>query len=115
MNQYHVVLETSPSFQKTPDALRAIYVRSSLAPSALTSRAAGSANSNSSAITSVASGGGAVAASGPSSLQGNISTGSANPAPVSSQNGGAVPLGAFTTLAISRRRSRSTTKGSSRW
>jgi multidrug efflux pump len=29
LNQYHVVLETEPSFQQTPDALKDIYVRSS--------------------------------------------------------------------------------------
>ena len=37
VNQYHVVLETNPMFQKTPDALRGIYVRSALAQTATNS------------------------------------------------------------------------------
>ena len=36
VNQYHIVLETQPDFQYNPAKLQDIYVRSALAPSALT-------------------------------------------------------------------------------
>jgi multidrug efflux pump len=91
LNQYHVVLETLPDFQKTPETLRDIYVRSALAPSSLTT---GSGNSNTLAVTAPANG-----ASAPVSSPGGpttTSTGSSNPAPTAGVNGAAVPLSVFT-------------------
>jgi hypothetical protein len=38
LNQYHIVLETQPEFQKSPSKLQDIYVRSALASTALTTR-----------------------------------------------------------------------------
>jgi multidrug efflux pump len=93
LNQYHVILETLPSFQQDPTKLQDIYVRSALAPSATTT---GSSNSNSIVTATTASGGSG--ASGPrlATTSSAISTGSAAPAAVSAFNGSAVPLGAFT-------------------
>src|SRR6204780_5554766 len=39
LNQYHIVLETLPEYQKNPTKLNDIYVRSALAPTALTTSA----------------------------------------------------------------------------
>ena len=36
LNQYHIILETQPDFQSSPAKLQDIYVRSAIAPSALT-------------------------------------------------------------------------------
>jgi multidrug efflux pump len=81
LNQYHIILETLPEFQRTPTKLQDIYVRSALA------------NSSSSSNTLVTTaGGGSSSPSGGSSS----SSGSANPAPVSGLNGAAVPLSTFT-------------------
>jgi multidrug efflux pump len=94
LNQYHVILETLPSFQQDPAKLQDIYVRSALAPSATTT---GSSNSNSILTATTASG--SSGASGPrltTTTSAAISTGSAAPPAVSTFNGGAVPLSAFT-------------------
>jgi multidrug efflux pump len=78
LNQYHVILETLPSFQGNPNKLQDIYVRSATAPTA----AGGTSATTSS--------------SGPSAPNAATAGGSNNPAPVSGANGAAVPLGAFT-------------------
>ena len=41
LNQYHIVLETQPEFQKNPSKLQDIYVRSALASTALTTGSSG--------------------------------------------------------------------------
>ena len=93
LNQYHIVLETAPDFQKNPAKLQDIYVRSALAPTALTT-----ANSTQTVTSTTASGNSASSAAASPSASPNTSTssGSANPNAVSSVNGGAVPLSAFT-------------------
>jgi multidrug efflux pump len=93
LNQYHVILETQPDFQNNPSKLQDIYVRSALASSSLTTgsqtvTAATSSGSNSSTSPS------------PSASTSATSSGSAFPAPVSSANGGAVPLSAFTHFEV---------------
>ena len=78
LNQYHIILETMPSFQRHPEDLHDIYVRSAVAPTASTS-----------------AGNGALTASAPASTGSSgtsATTGSANPAAVTASNGGAVPL-----------------------
>ncbi|MFY9531783.1 MAG: efflux RND transporter permease subunit [Candidatus Acidiferrales bacterium] len=84
LNQYHVVLETMPEFQKNPDKLQDIYVRSAAATPA--------AGGGSTVVAAT----GTNAASGPSGPSANATTGSANPAAVTAFNGAAVPLSAFT-------------------
>jgi multidrug efflux pump len=82
LNQYHVILETMPAFQKQPSDLQNIYVRSALASSSLTT------GSN-----------GVVTAGGSGSSNGTASASSAASAPppaITAVNGGAVPLGTFT-------------------
>jgi multidrug efflux pump len=98
LNQYHIILETQPDFQKNPAKLQDIYIRSALAPTALTT---GSTNPNSGngTVTSTTAGGNSASTSSPSpsaSTNNSVSAGSANPSPVSSINGGAVPLSTFT-------------------
>jgi multidrug efflux pump len=78
LNQYHVVLETMPSFQNNPNDLNNIFVRSAVATNAS----------------------GGVAATAPASTAGNgaaggTAAGSANPPPVQGATGAAVPLSAF--------------------
>ncbi len=77
LNQYHVILETLPDFQRNPNKLQDIYVRSA---------------------TAATTGGGAAAptTAGPASPNAATAGGSGNPAPVAGLNGSAVPLGAFT-------------------
>jgi multidrug efflux pump len=67
LNQYHVILETLPEFQSNPDMLKNIYMRSALAPSALTSATATS----------------------------NTPAGATVLAPTTLLNGGAIPLSTF--------------------
>ena len=102
LNQYHVILETLPEFQRNPDRLKAIYVRSALAPSALvtpitmTQQAAGisasgvvlTSASTSYSVSSQTNSFGSGSAGG--------ATGSSNPTPTTAMNGEAVPLSAFT-------------------
>jgi multidrug efflux pump len=99
LNQYHVVLEALPSFQRDPSMLNQIYVRSALASSAAASALAGassgqtSTTSSSGLVTSTSAGAGASGGlTGPSA---NASSGSASPAATSGVNGSAVPLSAF--------------------
>jgi multidrug efflux pump len=101
VNQYHIVLETQPEFQTNPTKLQDIYVRSALAPTALTTGATSSSSSSSSGgtVTATTSSGNSASSAAPSpSATPNLSTstGSANPSPVAAVNGGAIPLSAFT-------------------
>jgi len=94
LNQYHIVLETQPEFQKNPSKLQDIYVRSALAPTALTTGA-----SNGQTVTATTASGNSASSASPSpSASPNTATssGSANPSAVTALNGGGVPLSAFT-------------------
>jgi multidrug efflux pump len=98
LNQYHIILETQPDFQKNPAKLQDIYIRSALAPTALTTGSTSSGSGNGT-VTSTTAGGNSASTSSPSpsaSTNNSVSAGSANPTPVSSINGGAVPLSTFT-------------------
>jgi multidrug efflux pump len=92
LNQYHIVLETQPEFQKNPSKLQDIYVRSALASTALTTGSSGTVTAT------TASGNSASTASPSPSASPNTlaSSGSANPSAVTTVNGAAVPLSAFT-------------------
>jgi multidrug efflux pump len=95
LNQYHVILETMPSFQKKPSALGDIYVRSATATTApLTSGTSTSAPSGTPLVTSAS--GGASPSPSASASSSASSSGSASPNAVSSVNGAAVPLSTFT-------------------
>jgi multidrug efflux pump len=85
LNQYHVILETLPTFQKNPADLKNIYVRSAVASSALTT------GSNTNGVVTVGGGGSSLGASSASS-----STTAGAPPAVTAVNGGAVPLSTFT-------------------
>ncbi len=85
LNQYHVILETMPSFQRHPEDLHDIYVRSGMAATS------GTSTNPSGILTTTASP--TVGPAGPSATS---TSGSANPAAVTAVNGGAVPLSAFT-------------------
>ena len=91
LNQYHIVLEAQPEFQQNPSKLQDIYVRSALASTALTTGAQ-------TLTATTASGNSASSASPSPSASPNTaaSSGSANPSAVTTLNGGAVPLSAFT-------------------
>ncbi len=82
LNQYHLILETMPDFQKNPSKLQDIYVRSALAP------VAGSSGGTNTVITAASSS----SASGSTSAS---SSSSSQPPAVSAANGAAVPLGTF--------------------
>jgi multidrug efflux pump len=86
LNQYHVILETLPTFQKDPKDLQNIYVRSALASSALTTGSSGNG------VVTVGGTGSSIGTSSASSS----TTNSAGPPVVSAVNGGAVPLSTFT-------------------
>jgi multidrug efflux pump len=86
LNQYHVILETLPSFQSDPNKLRSIYVRSALAPTA-------PAPTGNGVVTFTPSTSSTAGISGPAA---NATSGSASPPAITAVNGGAVPLGAFT-------------------
>ena len=79
LNQYHVVLETLPSFQQSPDKLNSIYVRSATAPT-------------STGGTASASSGATAGTKGPSV---NTAVTSSTVPVVASANGAAVPLSTF--------------------
>jgi multidrug efflux pump len=81
LNQYHVILETLPEFQRNPAKLDDIYVRSALASSSLTTGANGVITPSGSSVPSGTS---------------SASTSSVNPPAITAVNGGAVPLGTFT-------------------
>jgi multidrug efflux pump len=91
LNQYHIVLEADPDFQKNPAKLQDIYVRSALASTALTT--------GSGTVTATTSSGNSASSAAPTpSATPNTaaSTGSANPGAVSNVNGAAIPLSAIT-------------------
>ena len=92
LNQYHVILETMPEFQRQPSKLNDIYVRSALASTALTT----SSTSNTVITSSTASGNSGGSSPNPSAGKSTGSSGSANPTAVTTPNGAAVPLSAFT-------------------
>ena len=106
LNQYHVVLETMPDFQKDPAKLQDIYVRSAATsqPGSGSSASSGSSatpsNSssgvNSNGVVTVGSSNTTSNTSGPTGTNSNANTGSSNPAAVTALNGSAVPLSAFT-------------------
>jgi len=94
LNQYHIVLETQPDFQKNPSKLQDLYVRSALASTALTTGA-----SSTQTITATTSSGNSASSASPSpSASPNTlaSSGSANPSAVTTANGAAIPLSAIT-------------------
>jgi multidrug efflux pump len=80
LNQYHVILETLPEFQKNPDKLHDIYVRSATAPTS-------SSSSNTSSAAGPTAG-----TSGPAA---NTSVTSSTLPVVTNVNGAAVPLSTF--------------------
>ena len=86
LNQYHVVLETDPSFQKDPAKLHDIYLRSAMATPAQTT---------SNPVITASSGGASSANSSPSGPAANATSGSSAPPAVPTVNGAAVPLSAF--------------------
>ncbi|MGB8838797.1 MAG: efflux RND transporter permease subunit, partial [Candidatus Acidiferrales bacterium] len=90
LNQYHVILETMPEFQKNPSKLHDIYVRSALVSSSLTT------SPSSTIVTASSASGSANSSPSPSASSSTAGSGSANPAAVSAANGAAVPLSAFT-------------------
>jgi multidrug efflux pump len=97
LNQYHVILETMPEFQKNPAKLQDIYVRSALASSSLTTGSTGSGSPpGGTVVTSSTASGNANSTPNPASTKSTPNNGSATPAAVSNTNGAAVPLSAFT-------------------
>ncbi|HXW17369.1 MAG TPA: efflux RND transporter permease subunit [Candidatus Acidoferrales bacterium] len=91
LNQYHIVLETMPGFQKSPAKLQEIFVRSALAPASTST-----ANPTNTVVTATTAGGAGTSSPTPSASSAISSSGSANPMPVTALNGSAVPLSAFT-------------------
>ena len=106
LNQYHVVLETMPDFQRDPAKLQDIYVRSaattqspsgSSAPAGATATPSNSSSSvSSSGVVTTAGSSATSNTTGPTGTNSNATTGSANPLAVPALNGAAVPLSAFT-------------------
>ena len=86
LNQYHLILETMPDFQKNPSKLQDIYVRSALAQVAGTTGGTNSVITEASGSSTSTSSVGSASASGSSATQ---------PPVVSTANGAAVPLGTF--------------------
>jgi multidrug efflux pump len=94
VNQYHIVLETQPEFQKNPSKLQDIYVRSALASGALTT---GSSGTQTVTATTASGNSASSAAPSPSASPNTLaSSGSANPSAVTTVNGAAIPLSAIT-------------------
>ncbi len=97
LNQYHVIIETMPEFQKNPAKLQDIYVRSAIAPSATTTGSSPASSTANGIVTATTATGGSTGSPSPSASSSALpSSGSANPAAVTSANGAAVPLSAFT-------------------
>jgi multidrug efflux pump len=94
LNQYHVILETMPDFQKNPAKLQDIYVRSALASSSLTTGSGSTPGG--SVVTSSTASGNSNSSPSPATTKSTPNSGSAAPAAVSNTNGAAVPLSAFT-------------------
>jgi multidrug efflux pump len=97
LNQYHVIIETMPEFQKNPAKLQDIYVRSAIAPSATSTGPSTTSSTATSVVTAATATGGSAGAPSPSASSSALpSSGSSNPTAVASTNGAAVPLSAFT-------------------
>ena len=95
LNQYHLILETMPEFQKSPSKLNDIYVRSALASTSLTTSP--TSGTPSGVVTATTASGGSASSASPRAASSSAgSSGSANPTAVSTANGAAVPLSAFT-------------------
>jgi multidrug efflux pump len=92
LNQYHLILETLPDFQKNPAKLRDIYVRSALGNSNMST----SSTSANSIITASSASSGSSSPSPSSNPSAPANAGSANPTAVTAVNGAAVPLSTFT-------------------
>jgi multidrug efflux pump len=92
LNQYHVILETMPDFQKNPSKLQDIYVRSALASNSLTTASTPASN----VVTASTASGNSNSSPSPATTKSGAGSGSANPTAVSTPNGAAVPLSAFT-------------------
>ena len=86
LNQYHVVLETNPEFQKDPAKLHDIYLRSALATPVVTTSVQ---------VITASSGGSSSSNASPSGPAANATSGAANPPAVPALNGAAVPLSTF--------------------
>jgi len=86
LNQYHVVLETDPEFQKDPARLNDIYLRSATATPAISSN---------NPVVTASSGGGSSSNASPSGPAANATSGAANPPAIPTINGAAVPLSAI--------------------
>ena len=99
LNQYHVVLEVKPGFQKDPKALGDLFIRSSAGGS---SGGSGVVSGGSTLTAGFGPSSASVAAaSGGQAAQGSASTSSAAPSSqVFYANGNQVPLGAFTHLEM---------------
>jgi multidrug efflux pump len=98
LNQYHIILETQPEFQRNPSKLQDIYVRSALASTALTT---GSSGTQTVTATTASGNSASSAAPSPSASPNTLaSSGSANPSAVTTLNGAAVPLSAFARLEM---------------
>ena len=104
LNQYHVVLELMPGFQKAPQDLRDLYIRTGAATTtggsglvsggtSSSSLSTGPKNSAGSAATTIVTGGGSSPAS--AVFRGSVAATTAFP------NGGQVPLGAFSQVTLS--------------
>ncbi|MGB8523782.1 MAG: efflux RND transporter permease subunit [Candidatus Acidiferrales bacterium] len=97
LNQYHVIIETMPEFQKNPNKLQDIYVRSAIAPSATSTGPSTTSSTAASVVTAATATGGSAGTPSPSASSSALpSSGSSNPTAVASTNGAAVPLSAFT-------------------
>src|SRR6202161_3425295 len=84
LNQYHVILETMPDFQKNPAKLQDIYVRSALASSSLTT-GSGSTPAGT-VVTSSTASGNSNSSPSPATTKSTPNSGSATPAAVSNSN-----------------------------
>jgi len=104
LNQYHVVLELLPGFQKAPQDLRDLYIRTGAATTtggsglvaggtSSSSLSTGPKNSAGAAATTIVTGGGSSPAS--AVFKGSVAATTAFP------NGGQVPLGAFSQVKLS--------------
>jgi len=106
LNQYHVVLETAPEWQKDPEKLRDLYIQSNASSNATGAGAATSFSSSASAsagssalTTSVRYTPSSQALSSPARLlSGGSATSAASSAPSSSAGVNAIPLSAFTQM-----------------
>jgi multidrug efflux pump len=115
LNQYHLILETAPEWQKNPAKLGDLYIQSNAssgasgasAATSYSSSASASAGSNatttsvkytpsSSVLTAPASAIGGVSSSGTSSQNGGTTSGTTSNTSTSSTSANAIPLSAFT-------------------